>query len=282
MIRFLLLVLAWLPAITGAQTPAANRMPDGSRDLYVGLGVQAAPRYAGADADKASVLPVIQLAWSNGVFISGASLGWHLSASPTVEYGPLLAWQPRRGADGIDDSAGTVTTSSAPVGYSTKRSLRIPYRLAGMDEVPARVLAGGFFNYYLTPDWRLTNNLLAGAGKARNGVLLQLGVQRIGIELGRHHTISLNAGVDIGNRAWNQAYSGVGDDEALLSGYSPYQAGASFRQIHVGARWNWVLSTSWLLTSGVEASSLVDAARNSPLTARPNGVTASTALAFRF
>lgn len=257
-------------------------MPDGSRDLYVGLGVQGAPRYAGADTDKAAVLPVIQLAWSNGVFISGASMGWHLSASPTVEFGPLLAWQPRRGADGTDDSAGTVTTSSSPVGYSTKRAALAPYRLAGMDPVPGRVLAGGFFNYYLTPDWRLTNSLLAGAGRDRNGVLLQLGVQRIGIELGRHHSLSINAGVDIGNRAWNQAYSGVSEDEALRSGYGAYQAGAAFRQVHVGARWNWALSPSWLLTSGIEASSLLDVARHSPLTVRPAGVTASSALAFRF
>jgi hypothetical protein len=27
------------------QTPTVNPMPDGSRDMYVGLGVQSAPRY---------------------------------------------------------------------------------------------------------------------------------------------------------------------------------------------------------------------------------------------
>jgi hypothetical protein len=31
-----------------AQTPATNPMPDGSRDMYIGLGVQSAPRYEGA------------------------------------------------------------------------------------------------------------------------------------------------------------------------------------------------------------------------------------------
>jgi outer membrane protein len=35
-----------------AQTPAANPMPDGSRDMYVGLGVQSAPRYEGREAAR--------------------------------------------------------------------------------------------------------------------------------------------------------------------------------------------------------------------------------------
>lgn len=278
----LVLALACLSAGAGAQTPAANRMPDGSRDLYVGLGVQAAPRYAGADSDRLAALPVVQFAWSNGVFVSGATVGWHLSDSPTVEYGPLLAWQPRRGADGDGDSAGAVTTVSIPEMATMKLRLRLPHRLEGVDPVPARALGGGFMNVYLTPDWRLTNSVLAGAGSDRNGVLWRVGVQRIGIELGRHHTLSFNAGIDIGNRAWNQAYSGVSLEESSRSGYGIYHAGAALREVHVGARWNWALSPSWLLTSGIDAGRLVDVARHSPLTVRPTGVTASTALAFRF
>ncbi|MDB5959629.1 MAG: hypothetical protein JWP59_923 [Massilia sp.] len=257
-------------------------MPDGSRDLYAGLGVQAGPRYAGADSDRLVALPVLQFEWSNGVFVSGASIGWHLSAAPTVEYGPLLAWQPRRDADGDGDSAGAVTTSSISGLSSAKRSVRTPYRLEGMDAVPARALGGGFFNYYLNPGWRLTNSVLAGAGADRNGVLWRVGVQRIGIEPGRHHTLSFNAGVDIGNRAWNQAYSGVSLDQSARSGYGAYQAGAALREVHVGARWNWAFSPGWLLASGIEAGRLVDVARHSPLSVRATGVTASTALAFRF
>jgi outer membrane protein len=277
-----MLALAALPAIACAQTPAANRMPDGSRDLYAGLGVQAGPRYAGADSDRLAALPVLQLAWSNGLFVAGTSIGWHLSDAPTVEFGPLIAWQPRRDADGDGDSADAVTTTSISALSFAKRSSRTPYRLAGMDAVPARALGGGFFNYYLNPDWRLTNSVLAGAGDDRNGVLWRVGVQRIGIEFARHHTLSFNAGAEIGNRAWNQAYSGVSLDESARSGYAPYQAGAAVREVHLGVRWNWAFSPGWLLASGVEASRLVDVARHSPLTVRATGVTASAALAVRF
>ncbi|MFL6710742.1 MAG: MipA/OmpV family protein [Massilia sp.] len=281
MTRFLLLALACLPAVACAQTPAANRMPDGSRDLYIGLGAQVAPRYAGADADRTRPLPVLQFAWSNGVFVSGASVGWHLSSSPTVEFGPLLAWHARRDADGDGGSAGGASPDG-PGMFVVARKARVPDGLNGMDLVDARVLGGAFFNYYFTPDWRLTNNLLAGGGKERNGVVWRVGVQRIGIELGRHHSVALSAGLEVGNRAWNQTWSGVSETEAIRSGYAPYQAGAALRSVQLGVRWNWSLSPSWLLTSGVEASRLVDVGAHSPLAVRPTGVKASTALAWRF
>jgi outer membrane protein len=279
MIRILLYVVAMLPAAASAQTPAADRMPDGSHDLYAGVGVQAGPRYEGADALRTRALPVVQFAWSNGLFVSGASLGWHLSSAPTVEFGPLLTLQPRRTAYGAVEVAGVVGAFSRIAVANTVA--RTPHRLEGVEPLPARLLGGGFFNYYLTPQWRWTNNVLAGGGRERNGVLWQVGVQRIGLAQG-HHSISLGASLDIGNRAWNSAYSGVSDEEASSSGYAAYQAGAAVRAAHLTARWNWTLSPSWIFTSSIDASSLLDVARNSPLTVRSTGLTAATALAYRF
>jgi outer membrane protein len=94
-----------------AQTPATNPMPDGSRDMYVGLGVQSAPRYEGTGSRKVSALPVLQVEWSNGVFISGMSAGMHLSNSPTVEVGPLLAVLPGRDESGTGAVVGGVNNS---------------------------------------------------------------------------------------------------------------------------------------------------------------------------
>ena len=274
MTRYLFPALAWLPAfaLAAGQTPAASRMPDGSRDIYVGLGAQWAPRYAGAERDRISGLPALQLAWSNGVFVSGATLGWHASQCPVIEYGPLLAWQSPRRGDG-DRAAPTPQESTAGTA---------PHALVGIDDVAARVLAGGFFNYYLTPGWRLTNSVLAGAGADRNGVQWRLGVQRIGIEIGRHHSITFNGGVDIGNRAYNDAYGGVTQAQAARSGYAAYAPGGGIRQLRAGARWNWALSPAWLLSSGVDTTRLVGAAGRSPLAVRPTGVAVTTVLGYRF
>lgn len=281
--RFLFFTLASLPAfaLAAGQTPAASRMPDGSRDIYVGLGAQFSPRYAGAERDKVSVVPALQLAWSNGVFLSGASLGWHLSQCPVLEYGPLLAWQPPRRGDGDGDPSESAPSAwMPPQGGAGKAPA--PHGLVGIDDVAARLLVGGFVNYYLTPDWRLTNSVLAGAGDARNGVQWRLGLQRIGIEVGRHHSLAFNVGIDIGNQAYNQAYSGVSAEQAARSGYDAYHAGGGPRQVRTGARWNWALSPAWLLSSGVDASRLVGVAGRSPLAVRPAALAASTVLGYRF
>jgi hypothetical protein len=59
MSRLCVLALAGICKLALAQTPAANPMPDGSRDMYLGLGLQSAPRYDGASGHRSTPLPVI-------------------------------------------------------------------------------------------------------------------------------------------------------------------------------------------------------------------------------
>jgi outer membrane scaffolding protein for murein synthesis (MipA/OmpV family) len=268
-----------------AQTPAVNPMPDGSRDMYAGLGVQSAPRYEGTGSRKVSALPVLQIEWSNGVFISGMSAGMHLSSSPTVEYGPLLAVQPGRDASGTAGTAvggvGTGTPLVSAVGPGEKAIPPVG-RLDGMDEIGARLQLGGFANYYLSPQWRLTSSLLAGAGREHDGARLELGVQRLAALSGERHRVSLAAGVGVVNRRYNETYFGVTDIEAARSLFPAYQPGGGLQDVHLGARWNWVLTPSWMLTSSLQAKRLLGSASRSPLTERPTNLMVSTAIAYRF
>lgn len=271
---------------TWAQTPATNPMPDGSRDMYIGLGVQSAPRYEGADSRKVSALPVLQVQWSNGLFISGASAGIHLSDSPVFEFGPLVALHPGRdeagsgktiGGIGVDVS-GMIDTIPSPFDKTYMRG----ERLVGMDEIRPRLQAGAFANYYLTPRWRLTGTLLAGAAKDHDGVRLELGVQRLAALESARHRVSLSAGVSVVNRSYGETYFGVSHEEALRSRFPYYGARGGLEDAHLGMRWNWSLSPSWMLTTNLQATRLLGNARKSPLVERPTNVTVSTAIAFRF
>jgi outer membrane protein len=265
-----------------AQTPTLNLMPDGSRDMYVGLGVQSAPRYEGTGSRRVSALPVLQVQWSNGIFVSGMSAGMHLSSSPTVEYGPLLAIQPGRDESGAGlgpDGVGSSTVAPlAPV----QRTIIMNGRLAGMDEIGARLQAGAFYNTYLNPQWRLTSSLLFGAGREHDGARLDLGVQRLAFATGERHRVSLSAGVGFVNRQYNESYFGVTMEEASRSRFRAYAPGGGLQDVHVGARWNWTLSPSWMLTSNLQAKRLLGDAGKSPLTERSTNLTVSTAIAYRF
>jgi outer membrane protein len=280
--KFFALALVGACSMANAQTPATNPMPDGSRDMFVGLGVVSAPRYEGAQERKARALPVLQVQWSNGVFLSGMSAGMHLSGSPSVEFGPLLALQPPRSRSGTEGGAGGVAglVSIVPVTRADLQERRD--RLAGMDPIGARLQYGAFLNYYLTPQWRATGSLLWGAGNARDGGKLELGMQRVAVALAPHHRLSLTAAVTLANRSYNQAFFGVSEHEAGPSVNLAYHPGGGPVDAAIAARWNWALAPSWLLTSSVKVTHLLGSAKDSPLVERPTNLTASTAIAYRF
>jgi outer membrane scaffolding protein for murein synthesis (MipA/OmpV family) len=228
---------------------------------------------------------VIQVEWSNGIFISGMSAGMHLSSQPTVDYGPLLTLQPRRSESGVGggalsagDPGGAIVAVVGPAGAAA----RTGNRLAGMEPVATRLLAGGFFNYYLSPQWRFTSTALWGAGNNRHGAIAELGLQRLAVDIAPHHTLSLMAGLSLVNRDYNQAYFGVTIPEAAHSGNRWYSPGGGLKDVHVGVRWNWSFAPNWILTSNLQAERLQGAARDSSLVERPTGMTVSTALAYRF
>ena len=275
------LVLAVSGSAASAQTPTTNPMPDGSRDMYVGLGAVSAPRYEGAESRKVRALPLLQVQWSNGIFVSGMSAGMHLSANPVVEYGPLLAIHPRRTESGTGAAVGEVDVFNTLL-PSTERAAGGGNPLVGMDEIKARPEAGAFFNYYLSPQWRLTSSVLAGAGNERNGVRGEFGIQRLAMRLAPHHTLSVSAGLGFANRAYQQAYFGVSAEQAAHSGNRVYRPDGGLKDLHIAARWNWMLSPSWMLSSSVQGTRLTGDARRSPLVERPTNLTVSTAFAYRF
>jgi outer membrane protein len=287
--KILALSLVLVCGAASAQTPASNPMPDGSRDMYVGLGAVSTPRYEGGRERRVDAQPVLQVQFSNGMFISGMTAGLHLSADPALEFGPLLAIAPRRDESGIGDSVGGVEMSSPS---AIAPSVRPPLldktdsvrrnRLLGLDSIPARLTAGAFVNIYLTPQLRLANSVLYGSGLDHNGVQWRADLQSLAATPSPRHAFSLSAGLTIANRHHVQSFFGVSPEQSLRSGNPVYAASGGVKDVHLGARWNWAVSPSWLLTAGAQATRLTGSAKDSPLVERPTNLTVTTALAWRF
>lgn len=270
-----------------AQTPVANPMPDGSRDMYVGLGVQSASRYEGGRSRHAMLMPVLQAEWSNGVFISGASAGMHWSGSVGLEYGPLVSLHPGRSERGraLTGAGLSGTGSNTAIPPLALGGLPPITRMTGMPDVPRRLEAGAFLTWYLNPQWRLANSVLYGAGQERDGLRATLDLQRIAAAVAPHHTLSFTAGITLADDNYNRALFGVTPAQELLAfafARRPYAPGGGIKDVHAGVRWNWALAPSWMLTSGAHAVRLAGDAKASPLVDRPAGVTVWSALAYRF
>lgn len=283
--KLLALALAGACGAAAAQTPSNNPMPDGSRDMYVGLGVVSTPVYEGSGERRERALPVLQAAWSNGLFVSGLSAGMHLSGQPSIEYGPLLALQQRRSESGLSNDIGAVLTGSNSALPAAGDMNGGPFgnRLTGMDVQHTRLQAGGFLNYYLTPGLRLTSSLLYGSGNERDGALLRVGVQHIAGEIAPHHFLSLSFGATLANRSHNQAFFGVSVAESMRGGVNrAYAASSGMKDVHMNLRWNWSFTPSWLLTTGAQVARLQGRVKDSPLVERPTNYTVSTALAYRY
>jgi len=278
--KFSALVLAVLSGSAAAQTPATNPMPDGSRDMYAGLGLVSAARYEGAEHSRRRALPLLQVQWSNGVFVSGMNAGMHLSQDPTLEYGPLAELQPRRDesgdSGGVDGLTARYSIVAMPMAASSSN------RLLGVSPVSTRLLGGGFLNYYLAPEWRLTSSLLYGAGNNRHGARVDLGLQRLALQVGAHHRVSVSAGLSFANADYNAAFFGVDEFDSLRSGKPVYRPGGGLKDGHLGLRWNWDLTPSWMLTTNLQVKRLAGDARRSPLVERPTNTAVSAAFAYRF
>jgi outer membrane scaffolding protein for murein synthesis (MipA/OmpV family) len=286
MYKYLVVALASICGSAAAQTPATNLMPDGSRDMYIGVGALSAPRYDGARERHTLAMPVLQVEWSNGLFVAGQSLGMHLSKEPAYEFGPLLALAARRDEDGNSGGLGSVGERT---GTSLHPSTILPpsvtsdgNRLTGMDIIHRRLLYGAFFNANLTPQLRLANNLLYGAGNERDGLRLHTALQYMLPDLATHHSLVLSAGVSLVNAGQNRTYFGVTQEEAARTGLAAYRPSGGVQDVRAGVRWNWSVSPSWMLTSGVQLTRLLGDAKDSPLVERPTNLTVTTALAYRF
>lgn len=250
----LLLLAAGVPALAEeASSTGALMMPDGSRDMYVGAAVTGSSATDDGTPRAAVLRPLLQVQWSNGVFVSASGVaGMHLSATPGVEYGPLLA-------------------------ASNARDPEDGWRLRGTRRIKGSPDVGGFYGYYLGDAARVTSNLMYDT--SAHGWRAQLAVQKTLPSLAAHHTVTLSAGVSLASGA-------VMDERYAVSftagGARDYRPAGGVTSIDAGINWNWALSSKWLLNSAMTGTRLGSGPAHSPFIERRNVITWSSGLGYRF
>ena len=250
----LLLLAAGVPALAEeASSTSALMMPDGSRDMYVGAAVTGSSATDDGTPRAAVLRPLLQVQWSNGVFVSASGVaGMHLSATPGVEYGPLLA-------------------------ASNARDPEDGWRLRGTRRIKGSPDVGGFYGYYLGDAARVTSNLMYDT--SAHGWRAQLAVQKTLPSLAAHHTVTLSAGVSLASGAVMDGRYAV---SFTAGGARDYRPSGGVTSIDAGINWNWALSSKWLLNSAMTGTRLGSGPAHSPFIERRNVITWSSGLGYRF
>lgn len=245
--------MALLPSLLLAGGAGAQMMPDGSKDMYVGAAVTGSSA-TDDGAPRAAVLrPLLQVQWSNGVFVSASGVaGMHLSATPGVEYGPLLA-------------------------ASNARDPEDGWRLRGTRRIKGSPDVGGFYGYYLGDAARVTSNLVYDT--SARGWRGQLGLQKTLPSPAAHHTVTLSAGVALASGAVMEERYAV---SFAAGGARDYRPAGGVTSVDAGINWNWALSSKWLLNSAVTGTRLGNGPSRSPLIERRHIISWSSGLGYRF
>jgi len=227
-------------------------MPDGSKDMYVGMAL--ATRTVAAGEERRVLLrPLLQVQRSNGVFVSASGVaGLHLSDTPGLEYGPLLA-------------------------ASNARQPTDSWRLRGSQPVQGKADGGAFFNYYLGSETRVLSNLFYDT--SAHGLRGYVGVQKALNLEDPHHSLAVMAGAHwASSPVMRELYS----VSAAAGGVRDYRPDGSLNSVSLGLEWNWALSRQWLVHSGVSATRLGHGAADSPVVERRSFMSWSSGLAYRF
>ena len=226
-------------------------MPEGSKDLYLGVVVADVAANEGGSARRLVAVPTASGLWSNGIFARLGAVGWDITDDPTMDYGPLVTY-----------------------GIRSKRS-------DATHESSLDVEGGAFWDFMFTREIQFGSQLLYGGGADGQGLRLRLGAD-VSYRLGAHDTLTLSPGLTLADGSFMRSTYGISATQAPLDGVPPYDARAGLRDLHLDVDWNCELSTKFTLDTGVSLTRLTGSAARSPLIDRRNDAQLFTALTYHF
>jgi len=244
-------ILALMLAANASAQSTMMMMPEGSKDLYLGVVVADVAASEGGSARRLVAVPTASGLWSNGIFARLGAVGWDITDDPTMDYGPLVTY-----------------------GIRSKRS-------DATHESSLDIEGGAFYDFMFTREVQFGSQLLYGGGADGQGLRLRLGAD-VSYRLGAHDTLTLSPGLTLADGSFMRSTYGISATQAPLDGVPPYDAKAGLRDLHLDIDWNSELTTKFTLDAGVSLTRLMGSAARSPLIAERNDAELFTALTYHF
>lgn len=232
-------------------------IPLGDGQGLAGLAVIPGHEYLGSDQRKTWVFPALSYQWKNGWFAgTDNGVGYKFDSPPNMQYGLRVT------ADlGRNENAATA--------------------LAGMGDIEVRPEVGGFFNYFITPDWFLTTSFRYGAGNDRNGAQTDVGMGWSS-QLAPQWRGAVGVGATYVNASYMQAFYGVSAAQSATSGYGVYAPGAGWRDVRTTASLTYFFNAEWSLTAAATVRWLQEQVKASPIVNETMPISGLLAVGYTF
>lgn len=256
---YLLSASLTLPSVASwAQTKPAAEDNAARSGGYVGLGINVAPRYQGADESRISGIPGFEYHWTNGLFAGGTDglVGFQFDAARQLQLGVAL---------GLDEG----------------RKASDSRYLAGMGNVVARGTLNMHAKAAINDQFGLSAGLRLGSGNSAKGGLFNVGAS-YDILLAPATRMNINVEASFANADYMQAYFGVSAAQGSTSGYKRYTPNSGLRDVTVGLGLQHDISPEWMLFARLNSTKLSKAAKDSPLVRKTTSQSTFAGIAYRF
>lgn len=228
----------------------------GSWNVTLGAGLAAAPRYPGADTDRARLVPLGEIVYRDLIFLGPAGLGANLIDAGGWHAGPVIGLMPGRS------------------------ETRDP-RLTGLGDIQTSVSAGVFLRYRIGP-FEVGGTVREAITHTQNGLRgLVRADYRVTPALSRLQ-LFLGPDLEFANARHSQTWFGVTPAQSGDSGLPVFTPGAGVKDVGAHAALTCSYTDHLLLRTFANVEELTGDITNGPLVQRRTQLLIGAGLAYHF
>lgn len=248
--------LAAAPAFAqfGGEPPGKGMSQD--LEASVGLGVASGPSYLGSDQRRTRALPVLNLHWRSGWFAGVGGVGYRFGGREPLTGGLKVSFDPGR------------------------KESDSPY-LSGMGDIKSRPELVGFADYRLLPFLSIGGAMKYGSGNDHRGLLGELSLRGF-VPISERQRVMLGITATAANQKAMQSRFGVTEDQSSTSGYAVYSPSSGMRDLTFTAGYTLEVTPQTMIMVNLSSTSLLNEAKDSPLTRITTSARAMAAMVYKF
>ncbi len=245
------------PART-APPPVVYAPPDSTREwrAALGIGVGVAPEYPGADEYEVVVVPVIDIAWGDLLFLNTVDgLGFNAVRGRQLRLAVALTYDEGRDEDESDS-------------------------LRGLGDIVDKIEMRGNAEYILFSNWKVRADIRQDIFGEHEGALIGLGLAYL-TRPRDTIALALSGGFTWASEDYMQSFFGVDATQSARSGIAAFAAESGVKDVNMGTTLTYFFTRQWFARGLAKLEFLLGDAADSPISGSDTQFSFGVALGYQ-